>query len=481
VQKQIPHFVYATGIVLGIVFLYREVVTVNPTTVAMTFLLAILAVSTVWSLAVSVYMSVVATLVFNFFFLPPFGTLTIADPQNWVALFAFLFTSIVASHLSERARTEAETAQLRRRVVERLYAFSQQMLVSGNMAELLNSLPGHIVHHFDLQAAALLTADRGALYRSSAEENGLDLEQLKTVLAREETMVDETHGITLTPVRMGVRCVGSLGLKGRRLARETLDALTTVVAIAIERAGALEDLSRAEAGRQSERLRSALLDSVTHELRTPLTGIKASVTGLLSQPQLDPEQRQELLTIINEECDRLNHLVEEAAEMSRLDAGEVELKMEPVQIREAVDAALEQGKSLLVGHPVELRIPVELPPVVMDTGRIKEVLLQLLENAAKYSPGGSPVRIGAEVDGQFLITSVADAGPGIDEMEQTMIFDKFYRGRDQRDGVRGTGMGLSIAKSLVEAHGGSIGVTSQLGHGSVFSFSLPLGFEEGRP
>lgn len=479
-QKQAPRFVYATGIVLGVVFLYREVVTVNPTTVALTLLLAILGVSAVWSLAVSLYMSVIATLAFNYYFLPPVGTFTIGDPQNWVALFAFLFTSMTASHLSRRARDEADNAQRRRREVERLYAFSQEMLVSGNVAELLNAIPGHIVRHFDLQEAALFTADRGALYRSSAREGGLDLDQLKTALAREETMVDEQRGITLTPVRMGVRAVGALGLAGRPLSRETLDALGTLVGIAIERAAALEELSQVEAGRQSERLRSALLDSVAHELRTPLTGIKAAVTTMISHPQLDSAQRQDLLTVINEESDRLNHLVEEAGEMARLDAGEVELKLAPHSMGETVNVALEQGKNLLAGHPVELRLPPDLPPATMDVERIKEVLLQLLENAAKYSPPGAPIHIHCDLDQRGLTTSVADRGTGIDEMEQALIFDKFYRGRDQRDGVRGTGMGLSIAKAIVEAHGGNIGLASQLGRGSVFYFTLPLASGTGR-
>jgi two-component system sensor histidine kinase KdpD len=236
----------------------------------------------------------------------------------------------------------------------------------------------------------------------------------------------------------------------------------------------VEKLGKAEASRQSENLRTALLDSVTHELRTPLTGIKAAVTSLLSDFQLDAAQRRDLLTVINEEADRLDRLVEEATEMAQLDAQGVELHRQPVSIRSVIDSAIEQSKSVLGQHPVEVRGPESLPTVRMDPARIIEVLRQLLENAAKYAPPQSPITITAEATGSQLITSVGDRGPGIDDFEQALIFDKFYRGRDQRYRVQGTGMGLAIAKAIVEAHGGSLGVTSQLGQGSVFHFKVPL-------
>jgi two-component system sensor histidine kinase KdpD len=253
-----------------------------------------------------------------------------------------------------------------------------------------------------------------------------------------------------------------------------LEALGSLVAIAIERTGAVETLSRAEAARESERLRSALLDAVTHEFRTPLTGIKASATALLSDGNLDGSQRLELLTVINEEADRLDHLVGEAAEMARLDANQVELHRERRSIRGIIEHALETGRQLTAGHPVEVNAPEDLPAVFVDVERVGEVLLQLLENASKYSPPGSPIKITAAVERGMMSVSIADRGPGIDDFEQALIFDKFYRGRNQRYRVQGTGMGLSIAKAIIEAHGGAIGLTSQLGHGSVFHFSIPL-------
>jgi two-component system sensor histidine kinase KdpD len=285
--------------------------------------------------------------------------------------------------------------------------------------------------------------------------------------------VDEERQLCFVPLRIGVRPVGSLGLEGAVLSRETLEAVGSLIAISIERAGAVETLTRAEAARESEQLRSALLDSVTHEFRTPLTSIKASVTALLSPTQIDPEGQRELLTIIDEETDRLNRLVGEAAEMAQLDAQQVELRRETYAVQQVVEVALEKTKQGLAGREVKLHLPESLPPVRIDLERIAEVLVQFLENAVKYSTPGTPITISAEPAGKMLAFSVADRGPGIDDMEQSLIFEKFYRGRDQRYRVQGTGMGLAIAKAIVEAHGGSIGVTSQLGSGSVFHFTVP--------
>ena len=473
-RKAIIRYVVAAGAVFLITIIFRRIHVNNPTTVALTFLLTVLIVSTVWGLRVSVFMAVVATLAFNYYFLPPIGTFTIADPQNWVALFAFLVTAVIASQLSARARREALNANERRHDVERLYSFSQKLLTSDNVVELLNLLPRYIVDAFGVKAAAISLPDRGDVYRSTPDIGSLDSHDLQLVCSRGEPRIDSQKQLAFMPLRMGLRTVGSLGVSGSQLSRQTLDAMSSLIAIAIERVRAVENLSRTEAARESEQLRSVLLDSVTHEFRTPLTAIKASVTSLLSGSELAPEQKRELLTVINEESDRLNRLVGEAAEMAQLDANKVELELGPHAIREALDAAIEGSRNILGTHPIEIRLPGDLPKVRMDEARIKEVLMHLLENAAKYSPADAPIQITGEVRNRQLMTSVSDRGAGIDDFEQALIFDKFYRGRNQRMTVQGTGMGLAIAKAIIEAHHGTIGVTSQPGHGSVFYFTLPL-------
>ncbi|HEV2348886.1 MAG TPA: ATP-binding protein [Terriglobia bacterium] len=477
-------FAVGTGMMAAIVLVYTKLIHVNPTTVALSFLLGILYVSATWGLTVSIYMSALAALAFNYFFLPPFGTLTIADPQNWVALGAFLVTAITASRLAEAARGEARDANRRRREVERLYAFTQQLLVAGNMGELLNSIPRRMVESFELQDAALFLASTNEVYRFAGDVRALDSDRLKAVMARGEPVVEAEKKLSFMPVRMGVRTVGSLGISGNLVSRQTLEAVGTLIAIAVARFSALEALGRAEAAREEDKLRTALLDSVTHELRTPLTGIKGAITSLLTQPELTSAHRCELMAVIDEESNRLNRLIEEALEMARLDAGDIELKREPTPIATVIEAAREAMKGPLAQHRVEARLAPQLQEVALDFERVKEVLAHLLENAAKYSPPGAPITISSEATNGYLVTSVADRGPGIETIEQSLIFDKFYRGKDQRYRVQGTGMGLAICKAIVEAHGGKIGVTSQVGSGSVFQFSLPLALpaaETGRP
>jgi len=468
-------FAVSIAVVAGIAFLYRHVLLVNQTTVALTLLLAILAVSAVWGMAVSVFMSVAAMLIFNYEFLPPVRTFTIADPQNWVALGAFLVTSIMGSQLSARIRRQADEAHSRRREIERLYKFSQKLLGEGNVIQLMNAIPNYIVESFEAGAAELFLPQKEKFYRSGYGASHLDEEKMKTAYLRDELTIEPQQSVYFVPVRLGVRAIGSLGISGARLSRQTLDAISGLVAIAIERARAVEQLSQTEAERQGERLKSALLDSVTHDFRTPLTSMKAAVTSLLGGgcEQIAP-QAHELLSIINEECDRLNHLVEEAAEMARLEAGEIELHYAPTSIEEIIQGALALSKSSLGGREIHVKVAPNLPPVDADPGRAQDILVKLVDNANLYSPKEEPITITAELSGDYVATSVADRGPGIDDLEQGMIFDKFYRGKDQRYLVRGTGMGLPIAKALVTAHKGTIGVTSQLGHGSVFSFSLPI-------
>jgi two-component system, OmpR family, sensor histidine kinase KdpD len=462
------------SIVAGIVLLFFGWLHVNPTTIGFSFLLAVLLISTTWGLRYATFTAILATAAYNFFFLPPLFKFTIADPQNWIALFAFLVTAGVASQLSERARRGTAYADQRRHEVERLYAFSQQLWLSENVFELLNIIPKNIVDSFELSSAALFLEGKQETYFLDDRSRTLfPADQLKSISDRGEPVLDRRQKVCFMPVRMGVRSVGALGLAGCELSRESLEAIGSLVAIAIERANTVEKLTKSEAARESDRLRSILLDSITHEFRTPLTAIKASAETLLSDVHFDKPQRTDLLQVINEESDRLNRLVGEAGEVAQLDAQQLHFQFEPHPIREAVENAVKNTQATVRTHPVEISIPPNVPPLRMDLERITEVISQLLDNAGRYSPADAPIHVSVELQDSAVITSVADQGPGIDEMEQDMIFEKFYRGRDQRMLMPGTGMGLPIAKAIVELHGGKIGVISQLGRGSVFYFSLP--------
>jgi two-component system sensor histidine kinase KdpD len=273
---------------------------------------------------------------------------------------------------------------------------------------------------------------------------------------------------TAIPLHIGVRPSGSLLIEAATISRETMEALSGLVSMSIERAQALENSARSEAAQEGERLRTALLDSVTHELRTPLTSIKASVTSLLSQPALDDASRSELLTVIDEESDRLNHLIEQAVEMAQLDANKVQLELRPQPIAPIIHEAVEQIQAQLQQEPraahqhrdIRIALSATLPEVLADAAWIHKVLANLIGNAIKYSPADQPIFVSADRQGSMLAVSVADRGAGIDPQEQEMIF--------------GTGMGLAISRAIVNAHHGAITLTSQVGHGSVFTFTLPL-------
>jgi len=444
---------------------------VNSTTAAVMYFVAVLLASAYWGLRYAIVTAVSATAAFNFFFLPPIGTFTIADPLNWVALFAFLIAALVASNLAERARRGAEQAKQSGRGLEKLYGLSQRLMAAENVAGLLNALPQNVKDTFSLGSATVMAGDPPTVYRSSLDDK-FEESVLRSTLLRGEPITQ--GGISYVPLRLGMRTVGALAVTGDDLSRETLDALSSLAGLAVERARALEALSRNRVERENERLRNALLDSVTHEIRTPLTSIKASVTTLMSGGTLDEHGRHDLLTVIDEETDRLNRLVSEAAEMAQLDAAGFKLDLQSHSIQEALEPSLRDARSALENHPVEVVAGSELPKLRMDVERVREVLVHLLENAGKYSDPGRPIKIVVEVKDNRLVLSVVDQGPGIDSFEQSLIFEKFYRGQHQRNTAPGTGMGLAIAKAIVEAHGGNIGVVSQLGSGSVFSFSLPL-------
>ncbi len=484
-------------VLAGIVAACHLKLHVNQTTVALTLLLYILFLAARWGLRYAVAMSIAATFLYNYYFLPPIGTLVINDPQNWLALFAFLATSVVGSRLSERAREEADDARLRQHEIEILYSLSRELLQTENVAGMLNAVAPAVmlVTHSDAVVFYLLDGDRRYLAGDpdAIPMDEISMRQHALTLPGADTVTDTvtaTHFGSLEsriPIRVGVRPRGLLIIKGVRLSTDTLEAIGGLVSIALDRAQALDNVTRAEAAKESERLRSLMIDSITHELRTPLTAIKASATTLLLHdpagpslgesdkpaPPLGPAEHYELVTIIDEESDRLNRLVSEAVEMAQLDAQEVHMTFAPTDLVTVVDTAVRACAATLANHDLHQHIP-KLPPVMADAGYIEKVLINLLENAAKYSPSGTPIFISAERQPGAVTLSVADHGQGIDISEQELIFERFYRANAASRQTSGTGMGLAISRAILEAHHGTLAVTSQLGEGSVFSFSLPV-------
>jgi len=470
----IMYWLSTFGALAAIVLIYSRWLRANPTTVALTLVLFVLVVAARLTLRYAVVASIAATACYNFFFLPPIGTFTIADPHNWLTLIAFLATSVIGSRLSQTAREEADHARARQRELEVLFALSRELLQTQNVAELVDSLPTLVNVAARAEQCVLYLLDGDRVYLAGETQlPAVDLPQLRQSalsLSNSESIPDgEVH----IPLRAGVRPRGLLRLNGVQLSSDTLQAIGGLASIALDRAQALEEVARNEANKESERLRNLILDSITHELRTPLTSIKGATGTLLSMERVNAEDRRELLTIIEEEADRLNRLIGQAVEMAQLEAQEVQMSFTPVSVDDLVAEAMESCSWVSTTHAVTVSV-AGLPKVKADRAMISKVLCNLLENAAKYSAVGSPILVSAELKGCFVVTSIADRGAGIDPIEQSLIFDRLYRSRAHRQQRPGTGMGLPISRAIIESHHGNLTVTSQVDHGSVFSFSLPV-------
>jgi K+-sensing histidine kinase KdpD len=356
---------------------------INPTTVALSFLLVVLFVAASWGMRPAMVSAGIGMLFFNFFFLPPYGTLTIADPQNWVALAAFVVTAVTAGHLSARAKRRAEEAEAGWREIERLYA---------------------------------------------------------------------------------------------------------------ELRGAFDRASRAEALRQSEQMKSALLDAVTHDLRTPLTSIKVSVTTLLDDlrppvsgqalSSLDTEGRREMLEIIDEEADRLNCFIGNLVELARIEAGQMRLRRGWTSVGEIIVQALGRAERHSRTHRIRTDVPDDVPAVRADGRALAEVVYTLVDNAAKYSPPGSLITVAARPAGDDgVVLTIDDEGRGVPEALRERVFEKFFRFvPDQSSGASqptGTGVGLAIARGIVNAHGGRIWLEGgPEGRGTRIALTIPVGDED---
>jgi two-component system sensor histidine kinase KdpD len=271
-----------------------------------------------------------------------------------------------------------------------------------------------------------------------------------------------------------------MAIHGIRLPDTALQALANLVAIGLEKERGREAAARAEAARQSEELKSTLLDAIAHEFKTPLTSIKAAASAILSTRRARPDEERELLTVVDEEAERLSQLVTEAIYMARIEAGQIQLNKGLHRVETLVSKVLQQRKALTEGRSLNADLPGGLPTVEVDPDLMEMAIRQLLDNALKYSPSASPVSITARRDGNNILICVRDEGPGIPERDQARIFEKFYRGRNARSGVTGTGMGLAIAREILRAHGGDVALKSSLGHGSEFSMSLPVPRGEGK-
>jgi two-component system sensor histidine kinase KdpD len=402
------------------------------------YLFAVLPVAVYWGLPYSIAVSVESMLAFNFFFLPPLHTLTLADSRNWFALAVFLVTAVVVSELAAGLRRRATESAL-------LAEIAQSLLAHGSLDEQLDGL--------STEVARALQADRARIDLGPGSGDGA------------------------YPLVAGTRRVGSIELEGQHAGtaaarRRLLPALGSLVGVAVDRERLAHEAVEAEALRRSDALKTAVLRAVSHDLRTPLMAILTAASAL-SRRDLDLESRDrtELLGTILVEAERLDRLVGNLLDLSRLQAGAVHPEPAPWAIDDLVSQALgEVGER---AARVEVTLPDEPAIARVDAPQVERALVNLIENALKYSPADEPVRVLVAVHGSYGVVRVIDHGPGIAGDEADRIFEPFHRGRSAGS-VRGAGLGLAIARGFVEASGGRVWVESRDGQGATFTLELPL-------
>ena len=486
--RDVRHMAASLAAVVLVTLAYtRWLHVTNATIVALTFLLVVLVAATTARLSTAVVTSIAAMASFNFFFLPPVGTLTIADPQNWVALIAFLAVSLVASNLSSQARQRATEAVARRDEMARLFDLSRDVLLMTDSREAVALLARLIVRRFDLEFAAVclprpggwdiaeagtvhlpLDENQLALALSSAERT-LEFDARDRTYAGHRTLAIDGRDVRIVPLRLGAKPIGVLAAAARSVDAGSLDALGGMVAIAIERVQFLDERKAADLARQKEELQSALLAALGHDLRTPLTAIRVAASNLqASWP--DEAERREQSDVVLTEVERLTRLFDDILDMARIDAGAVSRQMEWVHPSQMIEAARGQVDRTLRRHRVECAVDAD-PAVRVDPRLTASALAHLLENAARYTPPGSTVHVSAAVRDGELVIQVRDHGPGIAPADLPHVFERFYRGV-QGNVVSGTGMGLSIARGLLAAEGGRVWAENCSDGGAQFTIAV---------
>ena len=444
---------------------------VNFSTIGFLDLLVVVLVALLSGFWEATVTSLAALTCLNYFFIPPVYTLYVSDPQNWVALITFESTALLVSRLSIQMEKQARTAIQERRGMAKLYELSRRTLLMNPRQSPGAQIVAHIRDVVQVSGIAIFDAARARM--DAAGLNTLELE----LLARDTYLRDADHDDSAVRtwrrvLRPGTKPTGAIVLRGAELNPLMADAIASLTAIALERARSFEKQSHAEAARQSEQLRTAVLDALAHAFKTPLTAIRTASSGLLEAGGLDPAQ-EDLVTLIDEESDKLTNLSTRLLQTAKLDASETRLRKEPVVIPQLIEEILSEHSPQLGGHPAELSIASQRCATLGDRELLGTAIMQFIDNAAKYSTPGSPIAIGVDDrEGEILI-SVHNEGSEVRYEDRERIFERFYRSPGSNHGAPGTGLGLSITKEAAEAHQGRTWVQSEKGKGTTFFLSLP--------
>lgn len=479
------------GIVFVTTFYTLIFPNVGPSTVALSFLLIVFITSVVSGLAFGIVASLFSAFCFQYFFLST-GKFAQYPAQSWVDIVVFLSIAFITSQFSTTFRSRAHEEEKRHEEVLKLYQLSRKILATSDFITAISSIAKEVKEIFKFKYCAIFLQEDNNLWKQIEAVSETSSARAFTPLKQIVDEVSHTNkpmssAFTLTskkrnkkdqtlyiPIKIGDSVKGVMVLISASPERGTIDAIAGLVALALERAYFLREVSRAEALRQSDELKSAILASVSHGLRTPLTAIRASIDSLLQDDiQWEKELLQEFHLIISEETYRLTRIVRNLLEMARIEGNNLKPNKQSTHLSELVSEVLERCSVVIRDHNIVIDIADSIPAVLIDFPMITEVLTNLVENAAKYSPEGKDIKISAVKEGDQVVIQVQDQGLGIPSDDINHIFDKFYRG-SQSQYNEGTGMGLAIAKGIIEAHGGKIWVETNVGKGTSFYFVIPV-------
>ncbi|WP_421593227.1 DUF4118 domain-containing protein [Shinella sp. M27] len=469
--------------------------TLDVQNLALVFLMAVLAASVQGGLGAGLFASLLGALSFNFFFLEPRYNFTVRDPESIVALFFYLGVAVVASNLTAAVQRQAAAARQRARTTEDLYLFSKKLAGTGTLDDVLWATAFQIASMLKVRVVILLPEGGSVAVKAGypPDDTLVDADIAAAKWAWEHNRPAGRGADTLPgakrlylPLRTGREAVGVIGLDNDRQGpiltpeqQRLFDALSDQAALAIERVQLVSDVDKARLAVETDRLRSALLTSISHDLKTPLAAIMGSADTLKGLgAQLDDEARRELLSTVIDESERLNRFIANLLDMTRLGAGAMEPNYAWHFAGDIVGTALSRAGKIVSHHKVEVHIPQTLPMLRVDPVLFEQVLFNLIDNAAKYAPEDTLIEIRGRQDGNALLLSVIDEGPGIPPDDIERIFDSFYRVR-KGDHVRaGTGLGLSICRGFVEAMGGAITAANRTDRaGAVFTIRMPVSAE----
>jgi two-component system sensor histidine kinase KdpD len=464
-------YLFSTGMVAvatGISFLIQQVVTLP--NLSLVFLTAVLFSALRYGLWPSIYVSLLSVAVYNFFFLPPLYTFTIADPANVLSLVFFLVVALIVSNLTAQKQRQAERVAVRAKLTADLYGFSRKIAGIGSLEDLLWVVTYQIAAMLKCDVVLLLP-DAGGLrvragYPPEDRLDDADMAAAEWTWAHDhaagrgaDTLPGGRRLFLPLKTKAGPVCV--VGIQREQPPagdeRRLLDALLDQAAVAIERARLADDVDRVRLQAETERLRNALLTSISHDLRTPLASIIGGLSSLKSYGETyDARTRLDLVSTAHDEAERLNRFVGNLLDMTRLEAGAIRPRLEAIDIGEVVGVALGRAQPLLSRHEVEVTLPEDLSMVMADFALLEQVFFNLLDNAAKYTPAGTLICIAGFGDGDNVVVEIVDEGAGIPAPSAAAIFEKFTR-LEAGDRTRaGTGLGLAICRGFIEAMGGAI-------------------------